>query len=904
LGAAGAGLFGLCVVAPAFLTWSTHRWMVETDHRDRTAQLGANLTSRLEQFHIALDMARGLFQASKSVERDEWRAFVSGHEAFERLPGRRVFGFAERVATDGLEEFLARARADGQPDFEIQAWPEEAESSPGGWAVVRFAEPEEAGRDLVGRELSCSAQLESALLRSARNNQMAATGIVEVSASGGSSGVFLGLPVYEKGADLSDSSGREHAASGWVFCLLDINGLMETAALAFGGGFDLELVDPAAEAGGATLYRRAGAGGSASAGALTGRVEITVGDRVWLLSASDPSPDMSEARPSAARVGAVGLAVVVLLELVLWSVLRTGQRARALAGKLTGSLRESEERYALAIAGSDSGIWDWDLTRGRVYYSERWKQLLGCAPAEIDDTPDAWFARILSCHLPRFHSEFNAHLRGETAVLDTEIEMLHSDGGTRWMLCRAAAVRDAEGRATRLAGSMSDITALKRAEEELRYLASYDPLTGLRNRREFLSHVQSALARARKTPEYKFALLFIDFDRFKLVNDTLGHRVGDGLLRGIAERFRGLLGESDVIARFGGDEFVILVDNVRGWPEVRSACERIVAEMARPHQIEGHEVVSTASVGVACSDGACESAETMLRYADAAVYTAKAAGRSCYRVFDAAMFDAMMARHDLEHDLRSARLEEQIRIVYQPVISLEDGGVVGFEALARWEHPSRGLMEPACFLEIAEESGAITALGEIVLRRACRQVRSWRSVAGGSECLSIAVNISRRQLLQSGFVGMVRSVIRESEIDAASLILEISESVMMDGLDEISRVLAELRDIGVSLAMDDFGTGHSSLSCLHTFPLSALKIDRSFIVHMSERREFSAVLHAIVSLADNLGLRVIAEGVEAREQLVQLQAMGCAYAQGYLFSRELTAPEVLAYLAAGLRRAA
>jgi len=564
------------------------------------------------------------------------------------------------------------------------------------------------------------------------------------------------------------------------------------------------------------------------------------------------------------------------------------ERTRELAER-TEALRESEERYAIALHGSQDAIWDWDLGTNRVYYSARWRDLLCDADEELTDSPEEWFRRISSGELAGFHRELSAFIEGAEAELDTEITMHTTCGQTRWMRCRAAAVRDETGRPVRIAGSLSDLTELKRTQDDLRRLAQHDRLTGLPNRELFANRLERALARARRNPESPFAVLFFDFDRFKVINDSLGHQAGDELLKSIARRLSEHIRETDTAARFGGDEFVLLLERLCEPDDAVRKASELLRLFERPHVLGEHEVVSTASIGIVVHEPRYEDAATMIRDADAAMYQAKLSGRSQYRLFDREMHDAVTRRLSIEQELRRAVERGQFELWYQPILSLAGGGVAGVEALLRWRHPERGLLMPDAFIPIAEETGLIIPIGEWVMREACRAMRSFSALPGGPSY--VAVNVSRRQLLHPEIIGVLRTALDESGIEPRRLKIEITESAVMEDRANVVAIMREINALGVELAMDDFGTGYSSLSCLHSFPISILKIDREFVIHMTRKREFAAVMLAIITLAGHLNLTVIAEGIETPEELAQLQAMECAYGQGYHFSRPVPASE-------------
>ena len=572
--------------------------------------------------------------------------------------------------------------------------------------------------------------------------------------------------------------------------------------------------------------------------------------------------------------------------------------------KVLDEVQMSKDRYALAVRGSKDGLWDWDLETNKIYFAPRWKELLGRAVDEVGDSPEDWLELIDPQEREGFQMELQNHLESEFDQFDTEILMVHSDGKPRWMLCRAASTRNKKGRVIRLAGSLADITDLKKAQSDLAQMAHHDRLTGLSNRELFVDRLQQTMARSRRDTASQFAVLFFDFDRFKVINDSLGHNVGDALLVSIARRFEEELREVDTAARFGGDEFVVILDGVEDLAAAEHVCDRLLNAFAQPHQLLGHQVVSTASIGLVMGDDSYKDAASMLRDADTAMYQAKTGGRAQYRVFDRAMHSDAVQRLNLENDLRNSDMDVEFRLYYQSIVALDTGEIMGFEALVRWEHPELGLVPPDDFIPIAEETGLIVPLGEWILRTATSQLKEWQKEFNRPDTLFMNVNLARRQLLHPSLKGTLLELIEDFDLKPGDVKLEITETTVMDERHDMVPAMEEIRAMGFPLAMDDFGTGHSSLGCLHSFPIDVLKIDRSFIVNLGESREFTAVVQAIVTLAHHLDLDVVAEGVETAGQLAQLQVLGCLYVQGYLFSRPLPAIEATKLLREGLPRVA
>jgi diguanylate cyclase (GGDEF)-like protein len=432
-----------------------------------------------------------------------------------------------------------------------------------------------------------------------------------------------------------------------------------------------------------------------------------------------------------------------------------------------------------------------------------------------------------------------------------------------------------------------EVAERRQIEEQLRHNAFHDGLTDLANRALFTDHLQLALARAKRHEDYRFAVLFLDLDRFKVVNDSLGHVVGDKLLVGVARRLETAVRPGDTVSRLGGDEFTILLDDLGDAGEAEAVAGRLLRELAMPYNLGGHEVFVNVSIGVAVGSTDYTRPEDLLRDADTAMYRAKQLGKARYEVFDQGMHARAMDRLELERDLRRAVERRELFLQYQPIVSLETGAVRGFEALVRWQHPERGVMPPAKFIPLAEETGLIIPIGMWVLGEACRQIRRWQELCPAGGPLTMSVNLSGRQFTQPDLLEQIEAVLRETGLDPRGLKLEITESVVMENLEGATRTLERLRALGVELSVDDFGTGYSSLSYLQRFPVSTLKIDRSFVSRMTESEGTAEIVRTVTRLAQNLGMGVVAEGVETERQREMLRALECEFGQGYYFSRPM-----------------
>jgi len=565
------------------------------------------------------------------------------------------------------------------------------------------------------------------------------------------------------------------------------------------------------------------------------------------------------------------------------------------------ALRESEERYALAASGAADGIWDWDLRSGVTYFSARWKGILGYGEDEIGRVPDEWLKRIHPDDLARVKVELTTHLEARSPHFESEHRLLQQDGTYRWVLVRGLAVRDERGEAYRMAGSLTDISERKKAEEQLIHDALHDPLSDLPNRVFFLTLLDRAIKRNRRRHDYLFAVLFVDLDRFKLVNDSLGHAVGDQLLAAISQRLKSCVRPGDVVARLGGDEFTILLDDIRGVSDATRVAERIQVELKTPFVFDGREVYTSASIGIALSTAGHERPEYFLRDADTAMYRAKARGKARYEMFDEAMHARAVAELQLETDLRRALERQEFRLRYQPIVVLNSGQITGFEALVRWQHGERGLVAPGEFIPIAEETGLILPIGRWVMETACQQTRAWIDQFPEFPDLSISVNLSAKHFQQPDLVTQVQEVLQLSGLAPGNLKLEITESMLMDDPESHVAVIRELRKAGIQVLIDDFGTGYSSLSYLQRFSVDTLKIDRSFLGEGGAGDSWD-IVETIITLAEDLGVSVIAEGVETEEQTARLQALRCERGQGFLFREPVDAEAATAILAAQVKR--
>jgi diguanylate cyclase (GGDEF)-like protein/PAS domain S-box-containing protein len=552
--------------------------------------------------------------------------------------------------------------------------------------------------------------------------------------------------------------------------------------------------------------------------------------------------------------------------------------------RIEDALRESEERYALAVRAANDGLWDWNLKTGEIYFSPRWKHMLGFSDQEISNNPNEWFTRVHPEDIAQLRTNISAHLKGLSAHFECEYRIQHSNGSYRWMLSRGMAVIGDDKTALRMAGSQTDITLRKQAEIKLLHDAFHDSLTELPNRSLFIDRLKHVIERNKRDSSKIYAVLFLDLDRFKDVNDSLGHLTGDQLLVATAHLLQSILRPMDTVARLGGDEFVILLEDIKDVSDVTRVADRIQRKLMAATLLPNHTIFMSASMGIVLSTTGYDRPEDILRDADTAMYQAKENGRSRFEIFDSAMRDQIMLRLELESALRQAIEKQELDVYYQPVADLKTGNIVWFEALVRWRHTTRGLLVPGEFLPLADETGLIIDIDRLMMRKASQQLVLWQTQFPSNPPLGVSINISGKHLTQPDFVEYIVKALQEAGLSPASLNLEITENAVMGNFEIILEVLDKLKTHGIQVQIDDFGVGYSSLNYLSHNSIKVLKIDRSFIGKITKDPDYLKIVQAIIRLTHGLGLTVVAEGVETKEQLSQLNILGCEYIQGKLIS--------------------
>ncbi|WP_100914619.1 bifunctional diguanylate cyclase/phosphodiesterase [Pseudoalteromonas spongiae] len=546
----------------------------------------------------------------------------------------------------------------------------------------------------------------------------------------------------------------------------------------------------------------------------------------------------------------------------------------------------SQQRYELAAKGASAGVWDWDISNNEVFYSTKFTELLGFDNLAFGCDFASFTEQIHPDDIKQFKASLEVHLADPFEAFDIEVRMYSAKQQELWFHIVGEAMRDEKGNPYRMVGSMSDITEKKQSQQVIWHQANFDALTQLPNRNMFTDRLNQEIAKSKRSGD-KFALLFIDLDHFKEVNDTMGHNAGDLLLVEVSERLKIILRETDTVARIGGDEFTALLCNIHNLADVENIASKLIQAIEMPFYINNESIFISASIGITLFPDHSEKMEELLRFADQAMYLSKEEGRKQYRHFNKTLQEKSEKAHLLTQELRLAVINQQLEVLYQPILSISDLKIHKAEALLRWHHPELGMVSPADFIPLAETSGMIIDIGNWVFQQAAEQVKTWQS--SYDQHFQISVNRSPAQFQSSV---SKHDVIWLNTLLQLSLkhgiCIEITEGLLLDDNEEIKETLKKFRSAGVAISLDDFGTGYAALSYLTKFELDFLKIDRAFVMNLESSAQNQALCEAIIVMAHKLGLKVIAEGVETQEQLFILEAAGCDYAQGYFVSKPIS----------------
>ena len=578
-----------------------------------------------------------------------------------------------------------------------------------------------------------------------------------------------------------------------------------------------------------------------------------------------------------------GLVLIVML--IGFTVMQ-----HAFAGGITHGIVSDVERRALALTGAGDMIWDWDVSADKVFTSPETEHLLGLKRGALEGAAAQWLEVLHPLDRDRFRASLDSVVEQRRGRLTQDFRLRAADGHFVWLLLKARPVVGSDGEVVRLVGTLTDVTDFKNAEERLLFDAVHDNLTGLPNRELFLDRMEAAFAFARTDAQLRPSVLVIDLDRFKQVNDSVGIVVGDSILLTIARRLARLLKPQDTLARLSGDQFALILMSEREPARIVAFAETMRRTLRAPIAFNDREIFLTASIGLALAENQAHRPEEVLKDAELAMYHAKRIGGDRIEIFKPVMRSRKTDRLTIESELRRAIEREEIKVLYQPIVRLEDRAIAGFEALARWDHPKLGRLSPSEFISIAEEIGLIVDLGLFVLERTARQLAQWQASNRSREPIFASVNVSSRQLLRHDLIQDLRGVLGRTALARGTLKLEITESLVMENPEHAAQMLTRIKELGAGLSLDDFGTGHSSLAYLQRFPFDTIKIDQSF-VRTTARGTRPVILRSIIALAHDLGMEVVAEGAETDSDAVELYQLGCEYAQGFAFGEPMTAEQ-------------
>ena len=853
-------------------------------------QVANNLEARFDQYLAVLDSSAGLFTSAAGVRRSDWLGFADAIGLQAKYPAISSLQYLSYVPRDELARFTAATRTDGAPDFKVTPPGQRAFYCP-----ITFTAPADTLKYLLGFD-PCHFDMNTGVLLAARDS--GGTSLSQPldlrDVDGGlHRGVVAVHSLYRKGMDITTPAARRNALFGWVAETLPMD---KVVAGVVPQGVQMEVVvqDAGLQGKPGMLFQQSvgpDTRGQWLPFAAIGSdyaTRISVGGRDWILRFHEP-PTVSWI---SLLLVLVGMLITVPVALLVLSMGLTRSRALRLAARMTDSLREQEQMLSSIADNIADGIYRSTPDKGMVYANEALARMFGyTSVTELMNVAGP----ILYAN-PRRRQELTQLLDDHGYYRNEEVEYQRKDGIRFYAVNGATTVKDAAGNPIYFDGVISDITERKRAEAQVYQLAHYDSLTGLPNRALLRDRLGQAMSDARRR-DAKLAVMYLDLDRFKTVNDSLGHETGDKLLKSVATRLRECMRDSDSISRQGGDEFLLVLRDVADAPAVARIAEKLQDAVAKSVRIGEYELHITPSIGISLYPDDAEDIDGLIRNADAAMYHAKENGRFNFQFFTPEMNTRAYERLSLEGSLRQAVERNEFRLHYQPQVDLRTGVIMGVEALLRWRRGGIEDVSPSVFVPVLESSGMIGQVGEWVLREACRQNREWQQQ--GLMPVPVAVNLSAIQFNRRNMADTISGILAETGLEPRWLELEFTESAVMHDSREVAGIIGRLDDLGVQLALDDFGTGYSSLSYLRRFHLDKLKIDQSFVRDIDLDVDDAAIVTAIIGMARNLKVAVVAEGVETRAQCEFLRSHGCDGLQGYLFSKPLTAGEFADLLKSG-----
>ena len=865
---AGAWLLAALVFVLGLLaTFGAVRFEKAAEVRQQRAELGESAEQAIGaaarqfgQFETLINAGRALFAGSEEVRRDEWSRFSRTLLRQQDFAGLESLAWAPLVPADEYPDFVRR----NQPGAPASLEPRPAGDRPH-YCPLTYIEPAEFNRNAPGRDICQVEPMMNALARTRGQTELAMSDPLRLTDPDGTSRQGYVLVGWVEG--------RAGSRSGWIATAIAPQGLFSEVLAELPPGIAARIVDvtrseePSVARGSASEIEA-----DESGRRLALERVFRGGTRDWRLELERPV----RFGPTPRAIWATGITITVLLSVLLLNLLRTRSRAIRLAERMSGAWRQSEQRLESITNNIFEGIYRGHPEDGLLFANQALAEMFGFS------TPDEMLQHagpILYAD-PEQRDELLAFLEEDGYYREVEVEYVRVDGSRFIGVNNAVATFDEDGRILHFDGVIYDITARKEAEQKAHRLAHYDSLTGLPNRALFEKRIRQAVRDARRE-DSSLALLFMDLDHFKAINDSLGHGIGDEMLTAVGARLGRSLRGSDTVCRQGGDEFLVIMDGADREAAERCA-QRILDLFGEPFVVGRHELRVTPSIGIAMFPSDADRAEELVRCADSAMYSAKDRGRATWEFYTAELDHRAHERLQLENDLRQALEKDELELHYQPIVDLSDGSIAGAEALLRWTHPTMGSISPARFIPIAEQSGLIVEIGDWVIDRACRQAAEW--FANGQPAFPVSVNVSAMQFWRGKLDEVIRDALATTGLDPGVLELELTESIIMRDIDLTSRVLEELNELGVSLSIDDFGTGYSSLSYLKRFRIDKLKIDQSFIRDLTDSADDAAIVSAVASMASDLKLDVVAEGVETEDQVVLIREREIRYGQGFLFS--------------------
>ncbi|MFA6180141.1 MAG: EAL domain-containing protein [Candidatus Methylopumilus sp.] len=865
---------------------------LQTSFDFRVKDAGSLIEQKILIYEQALVGLQSFFEASEAVERGEFHNYVSKLLQAEQHQGIVAVGFSELVPEDERSWRTQEIRAQGAADYAI--FPEDTAHD--FYAPILFIEPQtKANLKKIGYDTYSDEVRREAMDRARDLNRAAVSSIVLFSDEADSdrrAGFLLYLPIYRNGSMHASISDKRASLAGWIFLKLDSDVLIRSTFSKSAKGLDIQIYDGSAVSESTLLFH------SMSASQLVDKADVQfqtikhlqILDHDWILVAKAlPDFDAGISYWKAYLIAIVGTLISLML-MALTQLLVVRARVLRSMNTMHEKLSISEQRWKFALEGSGDGVWDWYIQPDEMHYSQRWKEILGYGVQEIQNNLKGWKSVIHPEDLPSAMSDLNAALNGKSASYINEHRVKCKDGSWKWILDRGMVVsRSPDNQVLRMVGTLTDISRLKESEEVIWSQANFDSLTGLPNRRMFYDRLEQEVKKTHRTG-LNLALIFLDLDRFKEVNDTLGHDQGDILLKEASKRLIRCVRESDTVARLGGDEFIIILGDLDDAGIVERVAQKILVELVEPFKLDNEIAYVAASLGVTFYPEDAKNLDDLMKNVDQAMYAAKSLGGNRYSYFTPSMQVSAQARMQMANDLRSAIAGEQFWLVYQPIVDLKSGLITKAEALVRWQHPTRGMISPAEFIPVAEDTGLIIEIGEWVFHEAVNQVNFWRKTI--SKDFQISINKSPAQFHnETKLPNAWFEYIAELGLPGQSVVVEITEGLLLDANEHVTKRLLEFRDAGVQVSLDDFGTGYSSLSYLKKFDIDYLKIDKSFVANLAPGSDDLALCEAIIVMAHKLGIRVIAEGVETAVQRDLLLAAGCDFGQGYFFSRPVKAEE-------------